>query len=835
MFAKRHETNRLEQSGVRLGGLIGSDLTRRGLLRSVAQGVGWLSLPLVVDLQALAASTTSRKKRSLILLWQDGGPSHFETFDPKPDAPSEYRGELSAIQTSLPGVAYCEVLPRLAALADRTAVIRSLHQPSSDHVVGSHNVLTGWYDQSNGGLSRYPDLASVISRMRSGVEDSGIAIGVSTDPRLARGMRGNTTSKVPSDRSTDLPRYIDIGLGLHRGGPAFLGPVDGPFRVAGDPAKPGFTIQNLESSLSTERLTARDEILAALDRLGGSDGSLLKTEDSFRAIDAFRQQAFELVTGGAAARAFDLSREPIEVRQRYGLHLAGQQCLLARRLVEAGVSVVAARFAPDGRGDYDRTMIGWDDHAVHGNIFAIMRQRGPQFDQSVSALIEDLEQRGLRDEVLLVVVGEFGRTPRIHVHKGCPGREHWGPAGCALLYGGGLNMGQVVGSTNRLGESPQDRPVTYQDLLATIYDSLGINLAQTFIDDAGRPVPLLPAGQPIRELIRGRDRAVPGSPLAELIPPLKRAADEILPYDGLPSPSKTTTDLEVRRTLGQSISAARLLKTPTEAPSAIILSSNSTADDLQQRTDRSQWLSLELHETHIDDQGLAALTDCRSLRRLLLNGLPITDAGLVYLSGLTELEELGLTGTRVTDAGLLQLRSLRRLRRIAINGTGVSLAGVVSLFVQHQQRTLIEALAALELVRFDDQQQAVVVDVAGTSFGDEELRHLGTVPSLRELHLAATRVTDQGLAALGSLENLEHLFLAKCAITDVGLKSVARFPRLRAINLYGTSITSAGLEVLADLRELRTLLITDLKLSPAAVDALKSRLPHLTVSDFTAV
>ena len=308
MFAKRHKTNRLDQSGVRRGGILGSDLTRRALLRSVAQGAGWLSLPLIKDLQALAASTTSRKKRSLILLWQDGGPSHFETFDPKPDAPSEYRGELSAIQTSLPGMAYCEVLPRLAALADRTAVIRSLHQPSSDHVVGSHNVLTGWYDQSNGGLSRYPDLASVISRMRSGVEDSGLAIGASTDPRLARGMRGNTSSKVPSDRSTDLPRYIDIGLGLHRGGPAFLGPVDGPFRVAGDPAKPGFTIQNLESSLSTDRLTARDEILAALDRLGGSDGSLLKTEDSFRAIDAFRQQAFELITGGAAARAFDLSR-----------------------------------------------------------------------------------------------------------------------------------------------------------------------------------------------------------------------------------------------------------------------------------------------------------------------------------------------------------------------------------------------------------------------------------------------------------------------------------------------------------------------------------------------
>ena len=424
-----------------------------------------------------------------------------------------------------------------------------------------------------------------------------------------------------------------------------------------------------------------------------------------------------------------------------------------------------------------------------------MRQRGPQFDQSVSALIEDLEQRGLRDEVLLVVVGEFGRTPRIHVHKGCPGREHWGPAGCALVYGGGLALGQVVGSTNSLGEVPQDLPVTYQDLLATIYDSLGINLAQTFVNEAGRPVPLLPAGRPITELTGARDRAVPAAPRVESIRSFR---------EGL-----------------------------TEGPLAIVLPPKSTSDDLQRRVDRGQWLSLGLHETRVDDQGLAALADCRSLCRLLLNGLAITDAGLVHLSGLTELKELGLTGTRVTDAGLPQLRSLRQLRRIAINGTGVSLAGVVSLFVQHQQRTLIDALAALDLVRFDDQQQAVAVDVAGTSFGDEELRHLAATPSLRELHLAATRVTDQGLAAMGTLENLESLFLAKCAITDVGLKSVARHSRLRAINLVGTKITSAGLVCLAELRELRTLLITDMKLSPAAVEALKSRLPQLTVSDFT--
>jgi len=791
----RREPNNSGQSGIRRSALLGRQLTRRALIRSVVRGTGWLSLPLVMDLQAQSASTASRKKRSLILLWQDGGPSHIETFDPKPDAPREYRGELEAIRTSLPGVAYCEVLPRLAALADRTSVIRSLHQPSSDHVVGSHNVLTGWYDQTNGVRSRYPDVASVISRMRSHAAEVGIAIGASTDPRLAQGMRGNTASKEPLDHSGNLPRYIDIGLGLHRGGPAFLGPVDGPFQVAGDPAKPGFTIQNLEPTLSTQRLASRKEILTSLDRLTGSASPLLRDDASFHAIDAFQRQAFELVTGGAAALAFDLSRESLATHQRYGLHLSGQQCLLARRLIEAGVGVIAVRFSPDGRGDYDRSMIGWDDHAVHGNIFEIMRQRGPQFDQSVSALIEDLEQRGLRDEVLLVVVGEFGRTPRVHIHKGCPGREHWGPAGCALVYGGGLTMGQVVGSTNNLGEAPQDRPITYQDLLATIYESLGINLTQTFVNEAGRPVPILPAGQPIAELTGGPRRTVSPAPLTESNPLLRNRV--------------------------------------TDSQFAVVMRPNSTTHDLLQRTDRRQWLSLGLHETQVDDEGMAALRECQLLRDLSLNGLPITDAGLAHLSELTTLEELGLTGTRVTDTGLLKLMSLRRLRRISINGTGVSLGGVVRLFVQHQQRTLIDALAALGLVCFNDRHEPVAVDVAGSSFGDEELRHLGSQPSLRELHLAATDITDKGLAAMGTMENLERLFLAKCGITDIGMKSIARFPRLRALNLYGTKITSAGLECLFELRELRTLLITDVKLSSTVVEALKSRLPHLTVSDFT--
>ncbi len=480
-------------------------LSRRAFVRRAMAGAGILSLPEILQLRAEAALGSGSKKRSLILLWQDGGPSHFETFDPKPEAPVEFRGELGGIQTTLPGVQFCEVLPRLAHLAHRFSVIRSLHQPSSDHVVGSHNVLTGWDDESEGSRSRYPDLASVISRKRAEEAEGRVQIGESTDPRLALGLKRSGNRRDPVTVRQELPRYVDISSGLHRGGPAFLGPVHAPFAVAGDPSKPDFVVQNLQMNGSPDQLAARLSMLRDLDQFGRTapNQATAILAEQMQATDAFRGQALDLLTGSGAARAFDLSREPDDIRRRYGLHTAGQQCLLARRLVEAGVNVVAVRFCPDGRGDYEKTMIGWDDHAVHGNIFAIMRQRGPQFDQSLSALIEDLSNRGLEDEVLVVVVGEFGRTPRIHVHKGCPGREHWGPAGCALVFGGGLNMGQVIGSTNDKGEQPLDRPLKYQSLLATIYHSLGINHEHTFVNSVGRPVPILSQGEVIRELVRG--------------------------------------------------------------------------------------------------------------------------------------------------------------------------------------------------------------------------------------------------------------------------------------------------------------------------------------------
>ena len=783
-----------------LTGLLNRDLSRRAFVRGTMAAAGLASWPHVLAwqaAQAAAATSTATKRRSLILLWQDGGPSPFETFDPKPDAPHEYRGELGAVATSLPGVAYCEILPRLARLAHRTCVVRSLHQTSSDHVVGSHNVLTGWNDQTDGSKSRYPDLGAVISRMRSGTEAAEIAIGASTDPRLAKGMRGSSSKSGARGEQTAMPRYIDISSGLHRGGPAFLGPIDGPFQVAGDPSKPGFVVQNLGAAGDAGRFRMRLDLLAGLDRPEGLVQAAGPGFEQHAAIDGFRQQAVDLLSGGAASRAFDLSRETPEVRERYGRHLSGQQCLLARRLVEAGVGVVAIRYSPDGRGDYDRTGIGWDDHAVHGNIFEIMRQRGPQFDQSLSALIDDLDQRGMADDVLLVVVGEFGRTPRIHIHKGCPGREHWGPAGCALLYGGGLTMGQVVGSTNDKGEHPHDRPLTYQSLLATIYHSLGINPAHTFINQAGRPVPILPEGEPISELTGTRAGSTAQAAAA---PPLEVR------------PSRQPQDL-------------RHVALPTGAAAA----------DLETLADRSRLESLTLHDARIDDAGLAGLTGCAALRRLELNGVPITDSGLVHLRELTNLEELNLTGTRTSNAGLAHLKRLVRLRRLSFNGTSISLEGVVRLFVHDQGRLLVDALTAMGLVTFDADGHPVAINVAGTSFGDDELQHLCSLPSLRELHLAATRVTDRGMLHVAQLTNLERLFLAKCDVSDLGLSHVAHLSRLRAINLYGTKLTSAGLQHLAQLNDLRLLSVTDIKLSPAAVEQLKQKLPQLTVTDFTPV
>ena len=444
--------------------------TRRAFLGQVGLGAGVLSLPHILRLRA--AASPASVERSLILLWQDGGPSHFETFDPKPEAPSEIRGELGSIDTALPGVRFCEILPRLASLAHKFSLIRSLHQASSHHVTATQIFITGHPTTIDNGPPKHPDLAAIIHRLRA-------------------------------QRSSRIPQYVALkdayAAGLHRGGTAYLGSAAGPFVAAPDPRGLEYRVEELRSEgvLSAGRFDSRLALLDSLNRLDSRQDAGGQME----ALEQFHHRAAEILRSDTARRAFDLNQEPDSVRDRYGRHATGQQALLARRLVEAGVSVVAVRFSPNARGDDDRGGAGWDDHAIHGNIFQLMRRRGPRFDQALSALIEDLEARGLTDRVLLVVAGEFGRTPRIEYSEGMPGRDHWGAAGSALVYGGGLRMGQVVGATTRKGEFPIQSPVSPQDLLATIYRSLGINPHQEFHDFSGRPIPILPFGKPIRDLI----------------------------------------------------------------------------------------------------------------------------------------------------------------------------------------------------------------------------------------------------------------------------------------------------------------------------------------------
>lgn len=447
---------------------------RRQFLRQVITGFGTFNLAHLLRMRESAASESPHNDTSLILLWQDGGPSHFETFDPKPQAPTEIRGPYKPISTSLPGIQFCENLPRLAQMADKFSIIRSLHQASSAHVSASHTVITG-YDRTGviKGPPDYPDFGAVVNKVRA-----------STGKRV--------------------PEYVALGsddrIGMNRGGTAYLGPSYAPFGVRGDPSDSKFKVNALHpfDDVTPARFSQRVGLIDEFDRLRRR----LNSSKQMDGMNHFQQQAIGLITGGAAAQAFDLSQENPTLRDRYGRFLAGQQTLMARRLVEAGVGMVAVRFVPLGSGD-DMTFKhnNWDDHAVNVDIFRVSKHRDPQMDQAVSALIEDLENRGLNKKVLVVLVGEFGRTPRINHKNNRPGRDHWGPAGNALVYGGGFNMGQVIGTTNDRGEHPVERALKPQDLLATIYHHLGINPELELTDQLDRPIRILPYGTPIRELI----------------------------------------------------------------------------------------------------------------------------------------------------------------------------------------------------------------------------------------------------------------------------------------------------------------------------------------------
>jgi len=428
----------------------GPSFSRRCLMQIGALAGTGLSLADLLRARASAGSANEMPPRSVINILLAGGPSHFETFDPKPEAPVEVRGPYAAIATTNPAVRICETLPRLARQARHFSIVRSCQHDNPGHGGGQRYVLTGYKSASlESELPHdYPAVGSITSRVRGP-------------------MHGG------------MPNFLLMG-GAVDGLPAFLGPAYAPLQVYSTGKPVGL---ELTPTVKLARLDDRRGLRQAFDgmRRMGQSGEIMD------AMDSLERQAYEMLTSTAAHDAFDSTKERQSTRERYGNHDAGRTCLLARRFVEAGAGFVTIRLGQ------------WDHHGnAGGTITSGMRDNAPPFDQAVSALIEDLAERGLSDQVLVLAWGEFGRSPRINQFVG---RDHWPQAMSVLMAGGGLQMGRVVGATNSKGEYPVDTIVSPADVLATVYRQLKIDARQSFTDNAGRPVPILSHGTPIAELI----------------------------------------------------------------------------------------------------------------------------------------------------------------------------------------------------------------------------------------------------------------------------------------------------------------------------------------------
>jgi len=461
-----------------------SAVTRRHFLRASTLTLGGLGLADLLRLRARAReSGHTVEDTSVILLWLPGGPPHMETYDMKPDAPAEYRGDFKPILTNVPGMEVCEHLPRHARIADKYTLIRSVSHNFADHGGGHKRFLTGRDPKEpTGFVNDFPMVGSMASKMREG-------------------------------RNVGLPNYVS---GVDQGrsdvdvfsfGAAYLGPSTTPFTVVGDPNAPKFEVKNLAMNAALAgQLDDRERLLHGFDDLRRA----ADRNGVMAAMDEYSRKALQLMTSEKARTAFDLSREPDALRDRYGRHPWGQRALLARRLVEAGsswVTMVLENPTPPGATMPIYSCYNWDSHAVNCHLFEDAKYRLPIYDQAVTALVEDLYDRGLDKKVLLIVTGEFGRTPRISYSEGTatkvkqPGRDHWPSAMSMLVAGGGMRTGQVVGATDSKGEHPKERPLTPNDLWATAFRHLGIDTETTFPDHSGRPMAILPYGEPIRELV----------------------------------------------------------------------------------------------------------------------------------------------------------------------------------------------------------------------------------------------------------------------------------------------------------------------------------------------
>lgn len=418
--------------------------TRRDFLKVGALGMGTLGLPGLLAARAEAAAAgRSVKDTSVVWLWLGGGPTHVETFDPKMNAPMEYRSTTGEVAASVPGVTLGGTFPKMAKQADKMAFVRSFAHGNSGHGGGTHWVMTGYDERNadNGGLPTRPGIGAIVSRVRGA-----------------------------NHPASGMPTYVRLG-GIYGDGPAFLGTAYAPF----DPG--GQAQQNMRLELTKVRLSDRRALLKGLDKLKRE----ADTSSLMEGLDAFERQAFNLVLN-RAPEAFDLGKEDPRLVDQYGGGL-GQQLLQARRLCEAGCGFVTIHYG------------GWD---MHGNIKASMEGLSPQMDHAVATFVEDCHQRGLSERILLVISGEFGRTPKVN---GGAGRDHWAPLSTLALAGGGLKMGQVVGESAPKLDVPKSTPITPQDLLATVFHVLGIDRQIQFVNQAGRPVYMIEGGQPIAELV----------------------------------------------------------------------------------------------------------------------------------------------------------------------------------------------------------------------------------------------------------------------------------------------------------------------------------------------
>ncbi|MCO6458348.1 MAG: DUF1501 domain-containing protein [Pirellulaceae bacterium] len=448
----------------RAGRVTRRHLLEAGALSAVGVTLGdWLRLA-----HAQGPAPANTPARSVILLWLWGGPSHLDTFDMKPDAPLEYRGPYSPIATAVPGLRICELLPQLAQRADRYSLLRSLHCSSNDHGIAGTIGLTG--------------------------SDAGaVSLGGQTQPGKLQPTHGSIVSRVHGF-APGIPRFLTLGGHLHQGHRAITGEDGGslgrlydPFRLDYD-AEHGVRIPRLEllDGLSPSGLDAREQLRRQVEGLAGR----IESSAAMGQLDQFYRQAYSLLTSRDARQVFDLDREPESVRRLYGRYRFGQCCLLARRLVEAGARFVQVNWSSHVEPVEDTGDGGWDMH--DRNFQQFQDRHSWMLDQAVSALLDDLQQRGLLAETIVVAVGEFGRTPKINAKAG---RDHWHTCYSGLVAGGGLRGGQVVGASDSKGEYPATRPVTPADLFTTVFHQLGIRSPE--LTSAG----LLPQGEVIEELI----------------------------------------------------------------------------------------------------------------------------------------------------------------------------------------------------------------------------------------------------------------------------------------------------------------------------------------------